>query len=172
VVTIFSDYPGVNQLMMNLTIKKYKTQRYLLLALLMAFSLQASAQIMEPVKWSYGAKMTGKNEAVIFLKATIDDGWHIYSTRQKDGGPVKTTFTFTPAADYILNGKINEPVPITKYEKTFGINVLYFEHAVVFQQKVHLKKAQAIVNGTVEFMVCNDQKCLPPDDITFSIPIK
>ncbi len=80
---------------MTLNNNNCKKRLFWLLALLTIFGLRASAQIMDPVKWSYGAKKTGKNEAVIFLKATIDDGWHIYSTKQKDGGPVKTTFTET-----------------------------------------------------------------------------
>ena len=98
----------------------------------------AQAQVLTPVKWSYAAKKTGKNEAILFIKATIDEGWHIYSTRQKDGGPVKTTFTFDKSLDYFLAGKLTEPVAITKFEKTFDMDVLYFEKSVIFQQKIKL----------------------------------
>lgn len=139
--------------------------------LLMAFSFQVSAQILDPVKWSYAAKRTGKDEAVVFLKATIGDGWHIYSTRQKNGGPVKTSFTFSHGVDYVLVGKMMEPVPVTKFE-SLEMDVHYFERSVIFQQKVRLKKAQAEIKGKLEFMVCNDQKCLPPDERAFSIAVK
>lgn len=156
--------------MMNST-NNCRKQLFWLLIFLILFSLRASAQILDPVKWSYGAKKTAKNEAVIFLKATIDDGWHIYSTRQKDGGPVKTTFTFTPAADYVLVGKLTEPAAITHYEKSFEMAVHYFEHTVIFQQKIHLKKGEATIKGNLEYMVCNDHQCLPPADLGFSIPV-
>ena len=130
------------------------------------------AQILQPVKWSYAAKRISKTEAVLLLKATIDNGWHIYSTRQKEGGPVKTEFTFTPSKDYALIGIVAEPKPVTKFENAFKMNVLYFEKSAVFQQKIKLNKDQTNIKGKVEFMVCNDKQCLPPDDFEFNIPVK
>ena len=52
------------------------------------------AQIEHPVKWSYAAKKISSTEAVVFLRATIQDGWHIYALDVKDGGPIKTSFYF------------------------------------------------------------------------------
>ena len=130
------------------------------------------AQILQPVKWSYAAKRISKTEAVLLLKATIDNGWHIYSTRQKEGGPQKTEFTFTPSKDYALIGALAEPKPVTKFENAFKMNVLYFEKSAVFQQKIKLNKDQTNIKGKVEFMVCNDKQCLPPDDFEFNIPVK
>lgn len=132
----------------------------------------AFAQIEKPVTWSYAAKKVSKTEAVLYLKATIDDKWHIYSQNVKDGGPVKTTFAFSPSKDFALLGKTAEPKAITKYEDTFKMNVSYFEKSVVFQQKVKLNKAATTVKGKVEFMVCNDRQCLPPEEVAFSIPVK
>jgi DsbC/DsbD-like thiol-disulfide interchange protein len=144
-------------------------------ALVIAISFLSTglfAQILAPVKWSYAAKKISKTEAVLLLKATIDNGWHIYSTQQKDGGPIKTSFTFTPSKDYVINGVIAEPKPTTKFEQVFKMNVSYFEKAVIFQQKIKLKKDQTNIKGKIEFMVCNDKQCLPPDDVDFSIPVK
>ncbi len=131
-----------------------------------------SAQILQPVKWSYAAKKTSKTEAVLLLKATIDQGWHIYSTQQKEGGPIKTSITFTPSKDYAINGALAEPKPVTKFEQVFKMNVNYFEKAVIFQQKIKLKKDQTSIKGQLEYMVCNDKQCLPPDNVDFDIPIK
>lgn len=135
-------------------------------------SVGAYAQIETPVTWSYAAKKTSSMEATVFLKATIQPGWHIYSTNVKEGGPIKTSFTFAKSAGYVLIGKPTEPKPITKYEKVFSMNVSYFEKEVVFQQKIKLKSAKATaVKGTLEFMTCNDQKCLPPDGVSFLVNI-
>jgi len=133
------------------------------------------AQILHPVKWSYAAKITGPNEAVVFIRATIDDGWHIYSTAQQEGGPVKTSFSFKTSKDYMLDGSIAEPGPLTKYESAFGMTVSYFEKVVTFQQKVSLKASvpdKYVISGTLRYMVCNDHQCLPPEDVAFSIPLK
>lgn len=132
----------------------------------------AHAQILTPVKWSYAAKKTSQTEAVVFIKATIDAGWHIYSQTVKDGGPVKTSITLSPSKQYTLVGTPSEPKPITKFEKSFGMNVSYFENSVIFQQKIKLKTATATVKGKLEYMTCNDQKCLPPEDLAFSVDIK
>jgi hypothetical protein len=134
--------------------------------------LQSKAQILTPVHWSYGSKKISPTEAVVFLKATIDDGWHMYSQTVKDGGPVKTTITFTPSKDYSTIGTTVEPKPITRMEKVFSMEVGFFESSVVFQQKIKLKASQTIVKGTLEYMTCNDHQCLPPEDIEFSIPVK
>ncbi|MCJ8211748.1 protein-disulfide reductase DsbD N-terminal domain-containing protein [Mucilaginibacter sp. RS28] len=131
-----------------------------------------NAQILNPVKWSYAAKKLNNQEAVIFIKATIDQGWHLYSQNVKDGGPVKTSFKFPASKDYTMVGKTAEPKPVTKFEDAFKMNVSYFENEVIFQQRVKLKKPNAVVKGELEFMVCNDKQCLPPDNVQFSVAVK
>ena len=143
----------------------------LTLTLLSLSVLQSKAQILTPVHWSYAAKKISATEAVVFLKATIDDGWHVYSQTVKDGGPIKTSFTFTKSKDYSIIGHTIEPKPIIRMEKVFNMEVGFFEKSVVFQQKVKLKTAQTTVKGTLEYMTCNDHQCLPPEDIEFSIPV-
>ncbi|MCX2573726.1 protein-disulfide reductase DsbD domain-containing protein [Pedobacter sandarakinus] len=144
----------------------------LVLSLLVITVASAFAQIEKPVTWSYAAKKVSKTEAILYLKATIDDRWHIYSQNIKDGGPVKTTFTFSPSKDFALVGKTTEPKAIVKFEDTFKMNVSFFEKSVIFQQKIKLNKTATVAKGKVEFMVCNDRQCLPPEEIEFSIPVK
>jgi thiol:disulfide interchange protein DsbD len=147
-------------------------KRVLIALIALTLSFGAKAQIESHVKWSYAAKKISATEAVVFLKATIDDKWHIYGLDVKDGGPIKTSFTFAPSKEYSLVGKPIQPTPIKKYESTFKMDVTYFEKSVVFQQKIKLKSANATaVKGQLEYMTCNDQKCLPPEDIDFSIPL-
>ena len=142
--------------------------------LMIAFMVSAGAyaQIEAPVKWSYAAKKLNDKEAVVFIKATIQDGWHIYSQTVKEGGPIKTSFTFPASKEYTLVGTTTEPTPLTKYEKSFSMNVSYFEKSVIFQQKIKLKPGKTpIIKGQLEYMTCNDKKCLPPDDVDFSIAL-
>lgn len=147
-------------------------KKYIILLVGLLFGATAYSQILKPVKWSYAAKRTSATEAVILVKATIDKGWHIYSQHTGEG-PVATSFTFAPSKSYSLIGKTSEPKAITKFEKAFSSNVSYFENTVVFQQKVKLKSAGAAnVKGSLEFMVCNASKCLPPDEVEFTIPVK
>lgn len=117
-------------------------------------------------------KKINKSEAIVYVNATIDEGWHLYSQNLKDGGPIKTSFNFLPAKEYTLDGKTIEPKPITEYEDVFRMEVSYFANSVVFQQKVKLNGASATVKGTIEYMVCDKKQCLPQDDVNFSILVK
>ena len=134
--------------------------------------MTTGAQILNPVHWSYGAKRISKTEAVLFMKASIDEGWHIYSQTIKDGGPVKTTFTFPANTTYQLVGATIEPKSITVFEKVFGMYVSYFEKSVIFQQRIRLKADQTVVKGQLEYMTCNNKQCLPPEDLDFEVPVK
>jgi DsbC/DsbD-like thiol-disulfide interchange protein len=147
---------------------------FLGMAMIVLMSISSiSAQILAPVKWSYESKKTGKDEAVILLKATIEGGWHIYSQKVGDGGPLKTTFSFLPSPHYSLIGKVAEPAPIKKYEKSFKMEVQYFEKSVIFQQRVAVKgNTPLVVEGELEFMACSDEKCLAPEEVEFSVAIK
>lgn len=144
----------------------------LILSLLFFTSLGAFAQLEDPVSWAYFAKKTSATEATIYIKASIEENWHLYSQHVKPNGPTKTTFTFAKSKDYSLVGATAEPKPISKFEKVFNMNVPYFADEVIFQQKVKLNKGTTTVKGKVEFMVCNDTKCLPPNEIEFSVPVK
>jgi hypothetical protein len=144
----------------------------LILAFVLFSAAGAFAQLENPVTWSYKAKKINDKEAVIYLKATIEDGWHLYSLNVKPGGPSKTIITFSPSKDFTLVGKATEPKPISKYEKVFKMDVPFFQNEVIFQQKIKLNKATTAVKGKIEFMVCDDSQCLPPSDVTFSVPVK
>ena len=148
------------------------TTRIFFAVLLVLSCLNGQTQILTPVHWSYGAKKINATEAVVFIKATIDQGWHLYSQTVGEGGPVKTTFAFAPSAAYTLNGATQEPTPIVRMESAFNMKVAFFERSVIFQQKVKVKKLPVVVKGTVEYMTCNDEKCLPPDTQSFNITIK
>lgn len=134
----------------------------------------AVAQIKTPVKWEVGSKKINNTEAVIFVKATIQNGWHIYGQNVPNGGPISTTFTFKPSKDFTLNGGTIPNVKAkSKYEDVFKMNVPYFTQQVVFQQKIKLNSTKATtLSGVVEFMACDKTECLPPDEYNFSVTIK
>lgn len=130
-------------------------------------------QILQPVKWSYASQQTKAGEATLIITAKIDKGWHLYSQLIPDGGPIKTTFNFTADPNYELIGKVEEGKAIDYYDKNFEMQLMYFATEAVFKQKIKLKSGKAFkINGGVEFMVCDDEKCLPPELVEFEIAIK
>lgn len=147
-------------------------KKLLIIIALIAVGGFADAQILQPVKWSYAAKRINAKQAVVYLKATIDNGWHIYSQDIAANGPTKTVFSFQSSKDYVLDGRTIEPKPIVHFDKMFDMKIGYFEKAVIFQQKINIKTTGKIkVKGKLEFGTCDDKQCLPPEQIEFNIAV-
>lgn len=144
----------------------------LILSLVFFSAMGAFAQLENPVSWSYAAKKISSTEAIVYIKANIEDNWYLYSQNIKPGGPNKTVFTFPKSKDYVIVGNTIEPKANSKYENVFKMEVAYFKDQVVFQQKIKLNKPSVTVKGSVNFQVCDDKSCLPPTDVAFSIPVK
>jgi hypothetical protein len=135
---------------------------------------QAFSQVKNPVKWTFAAKKIDQVTYEINLTATLDAGWHIYSQTTPDGGPSATVISFTQNPLITLDGGVKEVGKLEqKFEELFGVDVKQFSNKVVFVQTVKLKaKAKTAVNGTVEFMSCNNKECLPPSSQKFSVSIQ
>ena len=145
-----------------------------LLVILLGINTLTQAQIERPVTWTFAAQPgAAPGEATLTATAGIAGNWHIYSQFIEEGGPEPTSFRFAPSPDYELVGKPTEsPAPVKAFEKAFNMNIAYFPKRAVFSQKIRLKAPQTTVKGTVTFMVCNDEKCLPPDDLEFSVAVR
>lgn len=125
-------------------------------------------QAQEAIQWDFKYNQKTKQVEII---ANINEGWHLYSQFiQNDVGPVPTTITFKSSDDFQLIGAVAEPKPVQKYDENFEAMLDFFEHKVVFTQKIKAKKATTL-EGSVTFMVCNDAMCLPPVDKKFKIEI-
>ena len=143
--------------------------------MLALIALVAQAQILTPVKWKIKLDdKGGAPEKEIVFTATADKGWHLYDMNLPEGGPVSTSFTFET-----LNGAelIGQPVPSVKpttvYDEQFAMNLRWYPGTVSFVQKLKVTDpAKFKAEGEVEFMACNDETCLPPDQIPFSFDKK
>ena len=134
-------------------------------------SFSNTPQIERPVKWSFTIEQKG-NEATLLLKAKIDKPWHLYSQDIGPGGPIPTSFKFTPNANYSLVGKVTEPKAEEIMDPNFDMKVKFFEESVIFKQKVKLNSDKSFkIEGSLEFMSCNDKMCLPPDEVEFSFAV-
>lgn len=144
----------------------------LFLFLVFISSVSVQAQVFKPVKWNFSAKEISDTEAELIFKATIEKGWHLYSQDIPADGPIPTSFAFTKSKDYELVGKVAEPKAIEEEDPNFGMTLKYFANEVVFKQKIKIKsKGEFAVAGELEFMVCDETKCLPPSTEEFSLKI-
>jgi len=58
-----------------------------------------------------------------------------------------------------LVGNVIEPMGHTEMDDAFGVEVKYFEDHTYYKQL--LGSAPKIIIGTVYYMVCNDEMCIP-----------
>lgn len=137
---------------------------YLLFALTAAFH-SSLAQILDPVKWSFTTEQVNDKEAILIFKAKIDPGFHIYSLFVPDGGPLPTVFNFTKNKNFEISGKTQEEAAEEVYDSTFEMNVKSFEKQTSFRQKIKIVNLQKFsITGTIDYMVCDDSRCVPLEE--------
>lgn len=142
----------------------------ILFSLIVSFlAFAAYAQIQEPVKFKTELKNVSATEVEIVFTASIEQGWHVYSTDLGDGGPISATFNTDKLTGAQLDGKLR-PVgkEIASFDKLFEMDVRYFEHTAQFVQKLKLTGGDYQVTGYLEYGACNDENCLPPTQVEFS----
>jgi len=124
------------------------------------------AQILEPVKWSTSVEKVSDTEYKLISKATIESGWHLYSQNVPEDGPIPTSFIyddFNGAFKFIDN--TSEEEGHTVDDPVFQMKIKFFEKSAIFVQKMEVLGEETVVNGLVEFMVCDDGRCLPPTEV-------
>jgi len=148
-------------------------KRKFFLTFLIILSSNCFSQKELPVKWSFVTVNKENHEAELTFTAIVNDGWHIYSQFIDSGGPIPTSFTFIPGTDYDLVGKVIEPKdPVKAFDKAFEMNITYFSTTVVFVQKIKYSKPGIVIKGTLKFMACNGDQCIPPEELEFNFTVK
>lgn len=145
----------------------------LLSLLLSVVGVAAFSQSSKEVKWAFSAKKIADKTYEVHLTATVGSSWHIYSQNVGVDGPIATSFEFTKNPLLTVDGKPKEAGKlIKKNEEVWGGTVNYYEKTVDFVQTIKVKgSAKTNLAGKVTYMVCNDEKCLPPADTEFSVAI-
>jgi thiol:disulfide interchange protein DsbD len=138
---------------------------------LFLLAISASAQILQPVKWSFSSQKISGNEYKLIFKASIDSPWHLYS-QDIPQAPPATTFKFEKDSSYTLVGKVKEVGHvIQEFDKNFNMVLKYYSDSVRFVQKIKLNAPGATVKGDINFMSCDNTQCLAPQDLDFSFDL-
>ena len=130
------------------------------------FSIHVSAQIHDPVKWQTSVEKLSDTQYKLISKASIEKGWHLYSQDVPENGPIPTSFIYDNSGGKIkIVGNTEEEEGHTIDDPIFNMKIKFFENSTIFEQRIELSEEVNIVNGFVEFMVCDDSKCLPPKEV-------
>lgn len=141
----------------------------LMTMLLLLVAAQMYAQMHNPVTFKHSLKVDGA-EAVLTFTASIEDGWHLYSTDLGDGGPTSATINIDKIEGAELVGKLTPGAGvIEKYDPMFDMQVKYFEIAATFTQKIKITASEYKIEGYLQYGTCNDENCLPPTNYDFTL---
>ena len=128
-----------------------------------------------PVKWSMSTGQPDGGSYKFAITAEIETGWHLYALDQPSGGPIATTIKSGDPSQFIIDGKINAPKPISKIDPLFldangkGLETRYYEGTVVFGipikavTEAHIPQLEYAFE--VRYQLCNDTYCLPPKTV-------
>ncbi len=131
------------------------------------------AQI-EPVKWTFEAEKVNETEYDIVVTADIDNGWSVYSQHIDDqnAGPVPTQLNIENQGNIELVGKSKETgLKQESFDENFGMKLVKYSRKARFTQRVKVASDTSRVQGSLTYMTCDSESCLPPTDVDFNITL-
>ena len=139
--------------------------------LLLALNSDLHAQDKHPVQWSFELNKIEAGLLDVVFTANIASPWYLYDINLPEGGPVSTAVHYDKLEGCSLEGalrNISKPKPY--YEAVFEMNLRKHEETAVFAQRIRISNPDAfLIEGYVEFMACNNENCLPPEQVEFKL---
>ena len=143
---------------------------------LLAAIAAAYGQRLDPIQWTLTSDFTkapAGSTVPLHLKATFQEGWHLYSLTTPKGGPIPTTAELAenPA---VKGTKLYQPPPHRQLDKNFNLDTETFEKEVDFPLTADLApdaKGTVELVANVRYQACNDRQCLPPRKKTASFTV-
>ncbi len=126
-------------------------------------------QLQEPVKFNVETKRIDNAHIELIFKGVIEEGWHVYST-ELSGGPTAASLHVEQHEGMELDGKLKPASSeMESFDPVFNMNVRFFENTAEFHQILKLTAPSYQSKGYLEYGACNDENCIPPSQVEFSI---
>ncbi len=128
----------------------------------------ASAQRLDPVKWSLAAEppvAPPGSKVLVRLTARMDPGWHLYSLSTPKGGPIPTTIRLAehPAVE---SYRIHQPQPVTQFDPNFKLDTETYEGEAVFLLEAavagNAPAGPVELSAQARYQACDAKQCLLP----------
>ncbi len=143
-----------------------------------AFARGAAAP--NPVSWKLengpvkavkpGARFTVK------LLADIDEGWHMYSMKLLEDGPIPTRIWIGEGQPFQLAGAVAAPPPETVRDPNFNMEVEFYAGRAAFTLPVRVSPQAPVgaqkLQVSASYQSCNEKMCLPPKTVKVEAPVE
>ena len=147
------------------------------LTFLTGIVLQLSGQ-ESTLSWETRIEQENASEYVLVLKASLKEGWHLYSQHLPEGGPLATEISFeNPQNNFQLIGETLQGKTRQSFEEIFDMETAYFEKEAVFRQRISLtSNIKTPIKAIATYQTCNDVACTfePGEELLFffeNIPV-
>jgi thiol:disulfide interchange protein DsbD len=144
----------------------------------LAACLCLAAAPADPVAWKLqplppsllkpGARFT------VNLSAEIQEGWHLYSLKPMEEGPIPTRIWMPEGQPFALAGAVRAPEPRVMRDASFGLEVELYEGEAVFALPVKIAPGAApgvqMLVVSASYQTCNNKICLPPKTVKIETP--
>lgn len=133
-----------------------------------------SAQVYDPVDWEFKVEYQGDEDAELIFKAEIEDEWHVYATElPSEMGPIPTSVTLNESPEFKSLGSLKGGEFKTEYDPNFDMDLNFYDKEAIFRLPIkRLTGSDFEVTGYLTFMTCNDEMCLPPEDVDIKLLVK
>ena len=143
-----------------------KILRNLFFALLCFVPATVMAQMLEPVKWSHTVTEKGNGIYTVAVKATIDEGWHIYDSRFYN----PTSVEFNVGEGVTAEGALRALSTMKEVtDPDLGITYGEYEKEAIFEQDFKLNGKGGTIDAVCGYMACCNGQCLSPETLDMSI---
>ena len=140
--------------------------------LTLATVLSAFTASAQSVTWKSSVEPLDGDIYRIVFEASIPTPYHMYDMGPYEGGPNATTIVITPGEGMTLDGGVEQlTTPERHYDEMFSMEIGTFSGKAQFAQRVHLTAEQATAKAQIEWMICDDTSCMPPDDTELTITV-
>ena len=138
-------------------------KRFISFVFIWLLTASASAQ---QVKWSAETEKLADGLYRVVVTADIEKGWHMYDLGPYESGPNPTVISFS-ADGAETDGEMEVlTAPHRFYDEIYGCEIGTYEGKAQFAQRFRVAAGRdsAVAKINVEWMVCDDESCMPPDE--------
>ena len=143
-------------------------------------SLPPSAKGPQPVTWT--AEVADQTPAAdgsvlvnVRVKASIENGWHVYAPSQTGEGPTPLTVKVDSSSSIAMSTGIGAPVPDKSLDPNFGIETATYSGQPVITVPIRISaaalKSRKPIDVKVRSQACSDKFCLPAKTTTLSVTL-
>lgn len=129
------------------------------------------AQIMkDPTVWKVEAKKKSGHQYELVFHVDVKDNWHVYALDPGgDGSFIAPDFHPAKSTRYKVNGKVTEKGK--RIDETIeDIGTVHYYHSADYIVPITVD-TNGEIKGKYGYQTCNDQTCLPPKQLPFSVTI-